>query len=127
MPIRIQRKRTKDFRLPPNTVCVDRTSRYGNPWRIGSLLGAVPAVLVSRAGLSHLPLKTELTAQMAVDIYRAYMVKMMAELDGFRAHPKYLKGKNVACFCPLFDEEGNPVPCHCDVLLELANGLLPAA
>ena len=120
MPIRIQRKRTKGFRLPPNTVCVDRTSRYGNPWRIGSLLGDVPAILVNRAGLSHLSAETRLTAQMAVDIYRAYMVKMMAELDDFRCHPRHLKGQNVSCFCQL-DQ-----PCHGDVLLELANGL-PAA
>lgn len=33
-PKRIQRKRTRGFRLPPNTVCVDRTSRYGNPYRV---------------------------------------------------------------------------------------------
>jgi len=29
---RIQRKRTKGFRLPPNTVCVDRSTKLGNPF-----------------------------------------------------------------------------------------------
>jgi hypothetical protein len=32
-----------------------------------------------------------------------------------------LRGKNLACWCPLTDKEGKPVPCHADVLLELAN------
>jgi hypothetical protein len=32
-----------------------------------------------------------------------------------------LKGKHLACWCPLVDEDGNSVPCHADVLLELAN------
>ena len=32
-----------------------------------------------------------------------------------------LRGKNLACWCPLVDKDGNPVPCHADVLLEIAN------
>jgi hypothetical protein len=32
-----------------------------------------------------------------------------------------LRGKNLACWCPIVDKDGNPVPCHADVLLELAN------
>jgi hypothetical protein len=32
-----------------------------------------------------------------------------------------LRGKNLACWCPLEDKDGKPVPCHADVLLELAN------
>lgn len=34
-PLRIQRRRTKGARLPPNTVCVTRPSIFGNPfpWR----------------------------------------------------------------------------------------------
>ena len=35
MPIRIQRKRTKGWRLPENTVCVTRPGKYGNPCRVG--------------------------------------------------------------------------------------------
>ena len=30
-PVRIQRKRTKGWRMPPNTVYVGRGSRWGNP------------------------------------------------------------------------------------------------
>ena len=32
MPKRIQRKRTKGWRLPPNTVCVTRPGKWGNPF-----------------------------------------------------------------------------------------------
>ena len=31
---RIQRKRTKRFKLPPNTVCVNRGTKWGNPFRV---------------------------------------------------------------------------------------------
>ena len=29
--------------------------------------------------------------------------------------------RDLACWCPLHDRHGNYVPCHADVLLELAN------
>ncbi len=32
MPQRIQRKRTKGWKMPPNTVSVTRPGRYGNPF-----------------------------------------------------------------------------------------------
>ena len=32
-----------------------------------------------------------------------------------------LAGSDLACWCPLEDEHGNRVPCHADVLLEIAN------
>lgn len=31
-----------------------------------------------------------------------------------------LVGRDLACYCPLTDEDGHPLPCHADVLLELA-------
>lgn len=33
-----------------------------------------------------------------------------------------LAGKDLLCWCPLDDGEGNQVPCHASVLLEVANG-----
>ena len=32
-----------------------------------------------------------------------------------------LAGRDLACWCPLEDAEGKRVPCHADVLLEVAN------
>lgn len=33
-----------------------------------------------------------------------------------------LAGRDLACWCPTDDGEGNAVPCHADVLLELSGG-----
>lgn len=38
--IRIQRKRTKGWKMPPNTIYVGRPSRWGNPWTIQGAVGA---------------------------------------------------------------------------------------
>ena len=35
VPRRIQRKRTRDWRMPANTVYVGRPSRWGNPYIVG--------------------------------------------------------------------------------------------
>lgn len=34
MPKRIQLKRTKGWKMPPNTVKVDRTTKWGNPFYV---------------------------------------------------------------------------------------------
>jgi hypothetical protein len=33
-----------------------------------------------------------------------------------------LRGKDLACWCPLANKDGTPHPCHADVLLEIVNG-----
>ncbi|MDR0472322.1 MAG: DUF4326 domain-containing protein [Treponema sp.] len=33
-----------------------------------------------------------------------------------------LRGKDLACWCPLAYPDGKPYPCHADILLEIANG-----
>ena len=91
-PIRIQLKRTKGWRLPPNTVSVARPTRWGNPWRVGE----------------------DGDAQECVDRYRA------AVRTGWAAIALELRGKNLACWCPL-PKPGEPDVCHAAVLLEIAN------
>jgi len=93
-PIRVQLSRRKGWKMPPNTVRVTRPGRWGNPFKIGvvSEYGDVP------------------DAQTAVMFYRAYIDKGLQ-----RAAMQVLRGKNLACFCPIGS------PCHADVLLELAN------
>ena len=49
MPTRIQRKRTKGFKLPPNTLCCTRPGPHSNP-----LIGEDAAVWF-RLWLSHFP------------------------------------------------------------------------
>jgi hypothetical protein len=100
-PHRVQRKRTKGWKMPPNTVYVGRPTKWGNPFKIGSYWKDAidgSGIIKSRAE--------------AVDAFR----------DFVRLNPLWLKevkdtlkGKNLACWCPL------DRPCHADVLLELAN------
>lgn len=93
-PHRIQRKRTKNWRLPANAVSVTRPGRWGNPFRVGLLseFGDVP------------------DAETAVAFYRASIT------DEFRAEIiRELRGKNLACWC------APGAVCHADVLLEIAN------
>jgi len=96
-PIRIQRKRTKGWRMPPDTVYVGRPSVFGNPF-------------VGDGPIHH----EKMTGLFRDHINRPenFALKM-----NFRAE---LKGKNLACWCPL------DKPCHADVLLELANKDIPA-
>lgn len=100
-PVRIQRKRTKGWRMPPNTIYVGRPSQYGNPYPVG--------------GHNNIDDEPIITRQQAVDLYRKYVIGnyCATSLAEIRAE---LHGKNLACFCPL-DQ-----PCHADVLLEIANG-----
>lgn len=104
MPKRIQRKRTKGFKLPPNTVCVDRTSRWGNPFVVVKDGDAAECVRKYRDMLMPY---THQSKDGMMDFYVA-----IANMEDIQIS---LRGKNLACFCPL-DQ-----PCHADVLLEIAN------
>ncbi len=101
MPVRIQRKRTKGFRLPTGCIYVGRPSKWGNPYAMGG---------VTLAGITAGPQ----TRSDVVEMFRANFVN-----EGLDATE--LRGKDLACWCPLEDGEENRVPCHADVLLELAN------
>jgi hypothetical protein len=91
-PKRIQRKRTKGWRMPPNTVIVTRPGRFGN----------------------HPAARLKLDGQMAVDAFRCWVDTQA--FDAWKEDARRtLRGKNLACWCPI-DQ-----PCHADVLLELAN------
>lgn len=91
-PKRIQRKRTKGWKMPPNTVYVGRPSFFGNPF--------YPT--------------EKYTAQSCVDRYRKWL--LVESSMTLAAAKRELKGKNLACWCKLSE------PCHADILLELANG-----
>ena len=97
-PKRIQRKRIKGYRLPPDAVYVGRPSKWGNPFRAET--------------------HPHLTAVQHVACYR-WMAERVVWTDAIRAQ---LAGHDLACWCPLEDADGNRVPCHADVLLEIANG-----
>lgn len=110
-PKRIQRKRTRGWKMPPNTIYVGRRSVWGNPFRVSNGDCDHPEC----GPASHPPL----TAQMAVDSFRMNLpgiIRVLSRQKRFNGDPlAMLRGKNLACWCPL-DQ-----PCHADVLLEIAN------
>lgn len=111
-PHRVQRKRTKGWKMPPNTVSVTRPGKWGNPFTLKQMIedGQLQWELVkeSRKYDSIFDLAIELSIQN----FRAYIEFTPEYSDEVK---RELKGKNLACFCPL-DQ-----PCHADVLLEIAN------
>lgn len=99
-PERIQRKRTKGWRMPANTVYVGRGSKWGNPYKVGDN--------------QWTPQGFKLWSSYAdvVDAYRQDVADGAIDTAAIRAD---LAGKNLSCWCPL-DQH-----CHADVLLEIAN------
>lgn len=90
MPKRIQRKRKKGWRMPSNAVYVGRPSRWGNPYTIDAC-GS--------------PEKAVEEFERFVELSKDFQDMIISEL----------KGKDLACWCPL------NAPCHADVLLKIAN------
>lgn len=108
MPERIRLSRAKGWRMPPNTVKVDRSTPWGNPFNETQIavtfMQQVPAPVVY--------LHTPPSLERCLDLYTAFLYGVLA------IQPEYLRrlrGKNLACWCPL------DRPCHADVLLRLAN------
>lgn len=116
MPQRIQRRRARGWRIPDGAVIVDRTSRFGNPFRIADAVEANyehPA----RACVSHF------TAWL--EGHSAYQDTYTVGARTFdrrwmRAHLADLAGRDLACTCP------PGAPCHADVLLKLAANGAPS-
>ena len=100
-PQRIQRKRTRGWKMPPNTVSVTRPGKWGNPYL---------------AGMTN-PDKHGRNAVMILnaDLVRAFRAFALRCIEVHPRHFEPLRGKNLACWCSL-DQ-----PCHADILLELAN------
>jgi hypothetical protein len=110
-PQRIQRKRSAGWRLPAEVIIVDRTSRFGNPFRIADAIEAnyeQPA----RACVAHF------TAW--IEGHAAYQDTYTVGARTFdrrwmREHLSDLAGHDLACTCP------PEAVCHANVLLRLAN------
>jgi hypothetical protein len=89
-PIRVQLRTKKGWKMPPNTVSVAHPSWWANPYAWWARGGHDAAAQMFRD-----------------DMTRSSRLREMAQRD--------LRGKNLACWCPLSE------PCHADVLLEFAN------
>lgn len=70
-PKRIQLRRVKGWRMPPNTAKVDRSSKFGNPYRSPD-------------------------AAFAVVLFRRYALRSKSYVAAVK---RDLAGKNLACWC----------------------------
>ncbi len=93
--------------MPPNTVKVDRTTKWGNPFVAADYPTRDDQVRRFRAAVIG-PVLDGIQRQPKAHP-ESYIGQIIA------AAASELRGKNLACWCPL-DQ-----PCHADVLLELAN------
>jgi len=121
-PKRIRRLRQKDWRKG-DAVIVDRTSTYGNPWKVGE-----PGI----------PDRAAAAAQFAVGlavrrIVSATVIDPAAALVMMRLGSNYptdeqirveLAGRDLACPCPI-PEPGEVDHCHARVLMDQAAQEVP--
>jgi hypothetical protein len=108
MPQRLQRKRVKNFRLadvctnPNGYRCVTRGTEYGNPFKVGE-----------RVEDESVPNGYWFIDEVhCLELFEMHVNAQLLD-DPHWLDP--LRGKDLACFCPLTS------PCHADVLLRLAN------
>lgn len=93
-PVRVQRRRTKGWRMPENTIYVGRPSQWGNHYTVKDCASVEEAVLLEEHDL------------------RKFSCFHPEKFEQWIAP---LRGKNLACWCSLDHA------CHADVLLELSN------
>ena len=103
-PQRIQLRRQRGWRIPTNTVKVDRSTRWGNPFRQGQ----------SEAHPQTGELILVDSKDMAIALFELYL-KTKKGVAIVAAAQVELRGKNLACWCKDGEE------CHADVLLKIAN------
>lgn len=131
MPSRVQLQRRAGWRMPANTVKVDRATRLGNPFVIVNDTPEERAASVRRFAICMTqPATWRRHASLAIARGgrggEGYFLDIKTRLPD-------LRGRNLACWCRLCaaHQAGKPfgvsctacAPCHADVLGELANGL----
>ena len=97
-PQRVQLKRSAGWKMPANTLKVDRTTHWGNPFTIAECGSA--AVAVAQHGRW---MRGEIAAPGGVEPPTRAVLRTA------------LGGRNLACWCAING------PCHADLLLALAN------
>ena len=110
-PHRVQLKRSKGWRMPANTVKVDRTTLFGNPFSIKDY-GHDRAVELHRLWITGERIEPSALVSAIPDL-AARRKKVLEALPSVR-------GKNLACWCAL-PERDEPDCCHAAVLIALAN------
>lgn len=115
-PVRIQRKRMKGWSKPANTQNVGRPSKWGNSWRVTHDKSNGWCVLDPDwipEPKRHYCSSQAVAHRFARWKYRRWLNTAMMVQVKHQANDQ-LKGKNLMCWCP------EHLPCHADVLLEIA-------
>ena len=120
MPVRVQRKRTKGWRMPKGAIYVGRPTIWGNPvtkiatinWHLGDYMDDRLAIWREEAVAVFRLWITGETDWAYHDPGSGFpLPKERPDLAG-------LRGRDLCCWCRL-DQ-----PCHADILLEIANAPL---
>jgi len=126
---RIQRKLTKGFKMPENTIYVGRPTKFGSPFKLQGDIIYIDASY-RRKILSPWVYLCVGDLEKMLRLYKCVVTGMMQEgeygiefknlhdimfwVEHFKKlNILELKGKNLSCFCSL------SCKCHVDILLEL--------
>lgn len=112
-PVRIQRRRTRGWRMPAGAVYVGRPTKWGNRWTPAGYEAA--GYRISDRGA---------VLRICVAAYRAWLLGEPHWAHGSVLPPvpdlAPLVGRDLACWCPIISRDVY-VLCHADVLIEVAN------
>lgn len=121
-PQRIQLKRARGWRLPEGAIKVDRTTKWGNPFKVGepiergSTLWPYLDFLFGMRGLTTAEM-TSMTLLHAADAVNCYERWLADQPALFLAAIEELRGHDLACWC-----KPDAPACHADALIDLCNG-----
>lgn len=118
MPVRVQRKRTKGWRMPEGAVYVGRPTKWGNPFVVSRWQSAGVAVelfsMIAHGVWSPPAWMDDVDHRHSARARDGWLRRLAGHpIELARAE---LRGKDLVCWCPLSE------PCHADVLRKLANG-----
>lgn len=112
VPMRVQLSREKGWRLPPNTIKVDRSTEFGNPYCVGE---RVNMTMVRRWGWEISRRGQKIVCEDAREAVDRFMHALHWD-EAIHPHLREkLGGKNLACWCAL------DKPCHADALITIGN------
>jgi hypothetical protein len=109
-PQRIQLSRRKGWRMPADTIKVDRSTKWGNPFVVGTHGTQVQCVELYRSLVGGAPSPS-----------LANIAEQQAAYAWVRDHREQLRGRNLACWCRIGSS------CHADVLIEIVNSPAPTS
>lgn len=104
MPQRVQRKRTRGWKMPEETIYVGRPTKWGNPYKLNEWT----KISGGRVYIKNL--------NGTIDWYRDHLMNMLRNSGQTKKEFfKEIREKNLACWCP------PDQLCHADILLKIAN------